>query len=725
MAPEIVRYPFDPLGKNRNNLVPGEMHRLGTNERRIIVPLHGAFYTESIILVDVYTNKPLKHNVHYVFDSLRQEVTALTGKEICGIIVVIDRDVSDQIALTYQAVGGPYTNNMEDILNYLPFLAEDTRTLQWKNVRNKPSEFKPVHHPHDIGDAFNFDNVAHAVERLRMLDDITNRVEADITYAVIEQDLAKLAGDGSAAMADLLAQHKAKPDPHEIYVLKTEMEKYVQRIRKPINAIPSIGQTNVPLDVTLVGGNYYSLYRSPGAAAPSANTAYFQISASPDFSGELVVNISQPWAGGTSATYRYNGILESNKLYYWRHRYTSSLGEDSGWSNPTSFTTMAVSVTQPYVASPTNGSDTNREDPILTASAFSMIGAADTHVASDWEVWTGPNGTGTKAWGVTASTSLTSIGMPLGVLTRNTVYYPRVRYKSSKYGYSAWSTGASFNAVWPLRPTVIGQSFGGGFWGGDIVVGPDTFAIIVAPKATGEASKKLVGNLVNTPGSASTHDSITNTTSLAALTGTSASAAAAFVKGLNISTYTDWQIPSREALRIVRTNLNPAGASTPANFKAGGSEAFASTNYWSSTTYDWIDSGYYTIPGDPIYGTVTTTTDKPRSFSYGPTGESVDYSGYVKCSASEIGPSDVDGPNFSPGSGSINGDRIGYWSASWVCTVVTTRTEIIGYEPDEEVYYSDPKYQAYILNMGSTSAPSAVNKTGTYNVRAVRLVKVA
>jgi hypothetical protein len=277
----------------------------------------------------------------------------------------------------------------------------------------------------------------------------------------------------------------------------------------------------------------------------------------------------------------------------------------------------------------------------------------------------------------------------------------------------------------PSRPTILGESFQGGFWGGDITFGGDTYAIIVAPKAVGEkTATKLVGQAVNTPGAASFTDAVANTTYLASLTSTSASAAAAFVKGLNVGGFNDWQIPSKNVLEALQTKLRPNGASTPAIYKTGGSEAFA-TNvyYWSSTTYDWSQQGSYTTGGDPIYGESTSTTSENHSFNYGPTGESVDYSGYITC-GSDDGPYNVSGPNFSPSGNNIGDDRIGYYSASWTCRVTKTTTTVVGYTPTETHYYTDYYYQAYSVNFAGNGSV-VQDKITALNIRAVRLVKVA
>ena len=720
MAPTIVRFPYDITGRNRNNFVPGEVHVLANTPRRIIVPKYGAFYGDSVVLLDTYTQKPLEHGIHYVFDSLRKEVTAESRHGAFGLIVVIDPAVSDIVALDYQAVGSPYDTHEQDALRMAQILKDDQRAVSVGNIMDLPSAFPGSKHFQSLAAFTNFDGLAHSIERLRMIHNLGARLEGDVVYQYAEHALADLSNEGADLMSQLMGQHKVDPDAHPQYIKITEIAKYIALIKKPVNTVPNAGQTNVPLDVTLQASKYLSLYRK------AQQSVQFQISTTSDFSGTPVVDIT---IAGTTDTYHYTDVLASSKVHYWRCRYTDIDGAASAWSDITGFTTMAVSVAQPIFLSPTNNDSSNSESPTLTASNFGITGALDTHLSSDWEVWTGPNGTGELVWSKVGDTvNKTSVSMPLRVLTRLQTYYPRVRYRATKYGNSPWSTGAAFFATWQLRPVIIGQSFGGGFWGGDIVLSDGTYAIIVAPKATGETKLALTGANVLTPGSADLSDSVVNTNYLATLTGVNKSAAAAWAKALTIGTYTDWCVPANDVMTIVQSKLGSAVAAAPAPWKAGGVEVWQNAQYWSSTTYDWLRDDSYTSGGDPIYQSKTEVVQRARSFSYGPTGESVNYSSYVKCNAGEVGPSSVSGPAFTPSGGAttgVGGVRTGYWSAYWLCGVTTTTSSVVGYTPTVRHTVMTQMYQAKAYNPYTGVGVANVTKTTQLVVRAVRLVKVA
>jgi hypothetical protein len=182
--------------------------------------------------------------------------------------------------------------------------------------------------------------------------------------------------------------------------------------------------------------------------------------------------------------------------------------------------------------------------------------------------------------------------------------------------------------VWPeIPPTTIGQAYGGGFYAGKIAVGGGGIAthyLIVAPKATGEASKSWDSGASVVTGFNSYINGPANSAGEAALG--AGYLAATFCEGLTIGGYTDWYLPARNELEVlyyflkpttdanntssgsnanavspepISTNYtsgSPAQTSAGIGFRTGETDAFASVTYWSSTevnaNYAWIQ--YFT-----------------------------------------------------------------------------------------------------------------------------------
>jgi hypothetical protein len=163
-------------------------------------------------------------------------------------------------------------------------------------------------------------------------------------------------------------------------------------------------------------------------------------------------------------------------------------------------------------------------------------------------------------------------------------------------------------------PTVIGQAYGGGYYAGKITttgsgVPPAAdYYLIVAPKASGQANKKIYPTYTSVSNTNYGVEGKINTDNLYA---TGNSDAANFVKGLSIGGYTDWYIPARYELEAIYYNLKPTTQSNSTsyggnpfsipsrsgvNYTAGdpaqtsatifrdsNSEAFDIVSYWSST----------------------------------------------------------------------------------------------------------------------------------------------
>lgn len=172
-------------------------------------------------------------------------------------------------------------------------------------------------------------------------------------------------------------------------------------------------------------------------------------------------------------------------------------------------------------------------------------------------------------------------------------------------------SGITFGSGISLNPPggpVLGQSFGGGYYAGQISLtsnGVATHYLIVAPKATGETTRvaQIPYNIY--PGANSRFNGLSNTNTLS----TGNHPAAAFCLGLSIGGYNDWYLPATLECEIAYYNLKPnttlnvtnvgnnfnAVPQRPSNyttgnpartsatlFQAGGAEAFTASEYWTS-----------------------------------------------------------------------------------------------------------------------------------------------
>lgn len=695
MTPLRIRYKFDPTGVSLDNYVGNETRQLRRMPVRCIIPINGAFYQKGFVIYDqAFPGLPLVPGEQYELHQLYPDPTHAAGIAAYGLVVITDTDVSDNITMSYQAVGGEWSNMMVAIAQLLTTLAGDNRSTLWSNLSGVPDSFTPVHHQHAVGDGYDFDQWTFAIERILAAVKLRDLISHDSILTDVDLYISDLNNVGGQYAVASMQAHEAAVDPHDLYAQRSAIMSYLQPIRKPINQVPAVGQSNVALDVTLTTSLYYSMYRVALASVR------YQVCSTSDFANPEVDVI----VAGTALSYHYSGILGSNKPYFWRSCFTDAEGTVSQWSDATTFTTIAVSIGQPTITSPVNGAPTNSETFTLQATAFLIQGATDTQASADWEIWDGPNGTGNRVFAALASTTnKTSITIPPNTFVRGQAYYPRVRYNSNRYGTSSWSVQTAFIAIWPTVPTVIGQAFGGGNWGGNITLSDGIYAIVVAPKASGEKAQALMSIATQVVGAYSLTDSVANTSAIVAN-----GVAAVWARALNINGYSDWQVPAKSVIAVLQTNLLPSGSTTPTAYQTGGAEAFsATTAYWSSTLNDTTRDDSYTTGGDPIYGQGVT-----QIYSSG------SYSGVAVGSPS---------PSCSVGTPVMTGNyenfQTNQGSYSWACVaygqVVVGHTAIVNHP------VSTPVFQAFSASFGTAKTFTSEEKPLSRLVRAVRLVKVA
>jgi len=143
----------------------------------------------------------------------------------------------------------------------------------------------------------------------------------------------------------------------------------------------------------------------------------------------------------------------------------------------------------------------------------------------------------------------------------------------------------------------LGSPLAGGFFGGEMTIDGELYALIVAPKAHGEQMDleyKREG-LEVFDDTSSDDDGVQNMAGVC----TPNYPAAQFCWNLDIEGHNDWYLPSRDELMMLWRNLGPRRKNTPELFRENAAEAFNTTWYWSSTEHAQY-SGYAWVVG--FYG---------------------------------------------------------------------------------------------------------------------------
>jgi hypothetical protein len=244
--PIAIKYPLDLTGINPNNLVISEPHTLLNNPNRAVVCNYGPFYAQGLIIVDQATGNSISPVTQYTLAQLHEDLTTETGLEVEQVIIIVDPSVSNNIAITYQAVGGEYAWSVDALIQMLAALQIDDRAVAWGQILGKPSAYAPTQHLHDIGDTYGWEYVVDALQQVKQ---------------------AILIGD-QAAIDAMLGQFQ-----NQVTSLQTVITGYNNLLEAHISNYNNPHQTNAE-QVGLGNVQNYGIATQADCAAGTSNTLY-------------------------------------------------------------------------------------------------------------------------------------------------------------------------------------------------------------------------------------------------------------------------------------------------------------------------------------------------------------------------------------------------------------------------------------------------------------------
>lgn len=179
----LIRYPEDLTGVNPDNRILNEIHTISpytsSKPRRVIIPNFRPFFTDTTYLkvYDLGSSTPLiplVKDADYKCVELSEEASLAAGKEVCQSIIIENINVSTNVSISYQTVGGLYTNDTSNLVSLLNTGLNDTRPVHWENLLGKPFEFEPLPHPHHLNDVVGYAPLIVALERLQVAITLSN-----------------------------------------------------------------------------------------------------------------------------------------------------------------------------------------------------------------------------------------------------------------------------------------------------------------------------------------------------------------------------------------------------------------------------------------------------------------------------------------------------------------------------------------------------------------------
>lgn len=166
LEPLQIRRPFDPTGKSKDNYIHGEIHTLPPTNKRIIVPKFGAFYAKSLIITQ--GQKILVKGKDYELAGLYHDATVEVGQDVNIMIYFSNLDITGDITINYQVVGGDFTGVWETIQQYVNVLLVDPRKVKWDDILAKPEFYAPREHFHDVNDIYGLNALVGKLEEIRL-----------------------------------------------------------------------------------------------------------------------------------------------------------------------------------------------------------------------------------------------------------------------------------------------------------------------------------------------------------------------------------------------------------------------------------------------------------------------------------------------------------------------------------------------------------------------------
>lgn len=131
----------------------------------VVCPQWGAFYTDSLVIRDS-NNIPLVKGVDYNVAYLYEEYTKITASEVMGLIL-ISPTVTPPFKVDAQYIGGELfvstqqiKEAIEDILNSSLF------KFSFWDILNRPTEFVPSHHQHEMWQLLGMKTTVDAVNEI-------------------------------------------------------------------------------------------------------------------------------------------------------------------------------------------------------------------------------------------------------------------------------------------------------------------------------------------------------------------------------------------------------------------------------------------------------------------------------------------------------------------------------------------------------------------------------
>lgn len=241
----LIQYPLDPTGLEIDNLITDEIHANVDTLTGIIIPVFGDFFTESLVVKN-NTDAILARDDDYVPIEFNQTDSLKYGKEICrGILVLTNKNLSP-FKITYQALGGERSYSNENLLTVMSEKILPPQPVEFTDIYDAPTQFKPSNHLHDIEEVYGFERIVAALNRVKVAIEIGSFPAFQSLLGFLDSALLKIRIDMKNYLDDRMEE---------------ELNKFKEQFTAEyfgIDLIPNLKQAKEPDGITVGAKGFLS-----------------------------------------------------------------------------------------------------------------------------------------------------------------------------------------------------------------------------------------------------------------------------------------------------------------------------------------------------------------------------------------------------------------------------------------------------------------------------------
>lgn len=164
-----IEYELDPRGALATHRVTETVDVPTGKKIRAIAPSKGVFFTNTVKVVQKDTARVLVPNTDYVFTEGYETLSLRYSQPIAGVILITNADLAGPFEITYQILGGVYTDPIPEVATYINSKSQQIlATPIWLKVHT-PRYFIPPSSWRVLSTKdYTFEYIVYALERMRL-----------------------------------------------------------------------------------------------------------------------------------------------------------------------------------------------------------------------------------------------------------------------------------------------------------------------------------------------------------------------------------------------------------------------------------------------------------------------------------------------------------------------------------------------------------------------------